>query len=59
MTSSKGPSKWAEFSGDSTLATDISDRLLHKSEILTFDETQDSIWERYRKTLFTNQGVES
>ncbi|EAR68585.1 hypothetical protein B14911_03344 [Bacillus sp. NRRL B-14911] len=37
----------------------ILDRLLHRSEILTFSEEQDSIRMKYRKALFDNQSVES
>ncbi|ALS77281.1 ATP-binding protein [Planococcus kocurii] len=59
LTSNKGPAEWGKFLGDQTLTTAILDRLLHRSEILTFDEKQDSIRMRYRKTLFSNQGVES
>lgn len=59
LTSNKGPGEWGKFLGDQTLTTAILDRLLHRSEILTFDEKQDSIRMRYRKTLFSNQGVES
>lgn len=59
LTSNKGPGEWGKFLGDPTLTTAILDRLLHRSEILTFSEEQDSIRMKYRKTLFTNQGVES
>ncbi|WP_367949442.1 ATP-binding protein [Planococcus sp. CP5-4_UN] len=59
LTSNKGPAEWGKFLGDPTLTTAILDRLLHRSEILTFDETQDSIRMKYRKSLFENPGVES
>ncbi|PIC94656.1 ATP-binding protein, partial [Sporosarcina sp. P26b] len=51
--SNKGPGEWGKFLGDPTLTTAILDRLLHRSEILTFSEEQDSIRMKYRKTLFT------
>ncbi|GAA5464960.1 IS21 family transposase IS643 [Staphylococcus aureus] len=53
LTSNKGPGEWGKFLGDPTLTTAILDRLLHRSEILTFSEEQDSIRMKYRKTLFT------
>lgn len=59
LTSNKGPSEWGKFLGDPTLTTAILDRLLHRSEILTFDKEADSIRMKYRKALFTNQPVES
>jgi DNA replication protein DnaC len=59
LTSNKGPGEWGKFLGDTTLTTAILDRLLHRSEILTFSEEQDSIRMKYRKALFDNQGVES
>lgn len=59
LTSNKGPGEWGKFLGDTTLTTAILDRLLHRSEILTFSEEQDSIRMKYRKALFNNQKVES
>jgi len=41
------------------LTTAILDRLLHRSEIITFDENQDSIRMKYRRALFEEKGVES
>lgn len=55
LTSNKGPGEWGKFLGDSTLTTAILDRLLHRSEILTFNEEQNSIRIKYRKTLFNNK----
>ncbi len=55
LTSNKGPGEWGKFLGDTTLTTAILDRLLHRSEILTFSEEQDSIRMKYRKALFNNQ----
>lgn len=59
LTSNKGPGEWGKFLGDPTLTTAILDRLLHRSEILTFSEDQNSIRMKYRKALFTEQSVES
>jgi DNA replication protein DnaC len=59
LTSNKGPNEWGKFLGDPTLTTAILDRLLHRSEILTFNEKQNSIRMKYRRVLFENQGVES
>lgn len=55
LTSNKGPGEWGKFLGDPTLTTAILDRLLHRSEVLTFSEEQDSIRMKYRKALFDNQ----
>jgi DNA replication protein DnaC len=38
LTSNKGPNEWGKFLGNPTLTTAILDRLLHRSEILVFDE---------------------
>ncbi|WP_347564297.1 IS21-like element helper ATPase IstB [Bacillus sp. MM2020_4] len=59
LTSNKGPGEWGKFLGDTTLTTAILDRLLHRCEILTFSEEQNSIRMKYRKLLFNHQGVES
>ncbi|WP_438311382.1 IS21-like element helper ATPase IstB [Sporosarcina sp. FA9] len=59
LTSNKGPGEWGKFLGDPTLTTAILDRLLHRSEILTFSEDQNSIRMKYRKALFTEQSVGS
>lgn len=59
LTSNKGPNDWGKFLGDPTLTTAILDRLLHRSEILTFSEKQHSIRMKYRKVLFEGQGVDS
>jgi DNA replication protein DnaC len=59
LTSNKGPGEWGKFLGDPTLTTAILDRLLHRSEILTFDKEADSIRMKYRKVLFDVQTVES
>ncbi|MCA0991389.1 IS21-like element helper ATPase IstB [Pseudalkalibacillus hwajinpoensis] len=59
LTSNKGPNEWGKFLGDTTLTTAILDRLLHRSEILTFSEKQHSIRMKYRKVLFESQGVDS
>ncbi|WP_368502777.1 IS21-like element helper ATPase IstB (plasmid) [Alkalihalophilus sp. As8PL] len=59
LTSNKGPGEWGKFLGDPTLTTAILDRLLHRSEVIVFNEAQESIRMKYRKALFDNQGVES
>ena len=59
LTSNKGPSDWGKFLGDPTLTAAILDRLLHRSEVLTFDSEADSIRMKYRKTIFEDQTVES
>lgn len=58
LTSNKGPSEWGKFLGDTTLTTAILDRILHRSEIITFDENQDSIRMKYRRALFKGRSVE-
>lgn len=52
LTSNKGPSEWGKFLGDPTLTTAILDRLLHRSEVLSFDSEADSIRMKYRRTIF-------
>ncbi|MFD1736848.1 IS21-like element helper ATPase IstB [Bacillus salitolerans] len=52
LTSNKGPGEWGKFLGDPTLTTAILDRLLHRSEIITFDKEADSIRMKYRKAIF-------
>jgi DNA replication protein DnaC len=59
LTSNKGPGEWGKFLGDATLPTAILDRLLHRSEILTFDKEADSIRMKYRKVIFDSPTVES
>jgi DNA replication protein DnaC len=59
LTSTKCPGEWGRFLGDTTLTIAILDRLLHRNEILTFSEEQDSIRRLYIKTFFDNQSVES
>ena len=59
LTSNKGPGEWGKFLGDPTLTTAILDRLLHRSEIITFDKEADSIRMKYRKALFQHQTVET
>lgn len=59
LTSNKGPGEWGKFLGDPTLTTAILDRLLHRSEIITFDKAAESIRMKYRKVLFQNPTVES
>lgn len=59
LTSNKGPGEWGKFLGDATLTTAILDRLLHRSEILTFDKEADSIRMKYRKVIFDSPTVES
>lgn len=45
--------------GDTTLTMAILDRLLHRSEIITFDENQDSIRMKYRRMLFEEKVLSS
>lgn len=58
LTSNKGPSEWGKFLGDPTLTTAILDRLLHRSEIITSNEEQNSIRMKYRQALFDKQSVD-
>lgn len=59
LTSNKGPNEWGKFLGDPTLTTVILDRLLHRSEIISFSEEDDSLRMKYRKTLFFEISVQS
>ncbi|NJP38642.1 IS21-like element helper ATPase IstB [Alkalicoccus luteus] len=56
LTSNKGPNEWGKLLGDPTLTTAILDRLLHRSEIITFGDETDSIRMKYRKTIFSEKG---
>ncbi|MBT2584250.1 IS21-like element helper ATPase IstB [Planococcus sp. ISL-109] len=51
LTSNKGPNEWGKFLGDATLTTAILDRLLHRSQIISYSDT-DSLRMKHRKTLF-------
>ena len=53
------PNEWGKFLGDPTLTTVILDRLLHRSEIISFSEEDDSLRMKYRKTLFSEISVQS
>ena len=59
LTSNKGPSEWGKFLGDPTLTTAILDRLLHRSEVITFGEETESIRMKYRRTLFSETSGQS
>jgi len=52
LTSNKGPNEWGKFLGDTSLTTVILDRLLHRSEIVSFGEDEESLRMKYRKTLY-------
>ncbi|WP_411953848.1 IS21-like element helper ATPase IstB [Alkalibacillus sp. S2W] len=52
LTSNKGPGDWGKFLGDSTFTTAILDRLLHRSEVITFSEEAESIRMKYRQSIF-------
>lgn len=52
LTSNKGPNEWGKFLGDTSLTTAILDRLLHRSEVISFGEDEESMRMKYRKTLF-------
>lgn len=58
LTSNKGLAEWGKFLGDITLTTAILNHFLHRSEIITFDENQDSIRMNYRQILFEETSVE-
>ncbi|MGJ9458479.1 ATP-binding protein [Oceanobacillus sp. CF4.6] len=55
LTSNKGPGEWGKFLGDQTLTTAILDRLLHRSEIFTFDKEATSIRMIRKTVLIKNQ----
>lgn len=54
LTSNKGPNEWGRFLGDQTLTAAILDRLLHRSEVISFSEHDDSLRMKHRKTLFSD-----
>ncbi|MEJ9319183.1 ATP-binding protein, partial [Halalkalibacterium halodurans] len=59
LTSNKGPNEWGKFLGDTSLTTAILDRLLHRSEVITFGEDEDSLRMKYRKTIFDEVSAQS
>jgi len=52
LTSNKGPDEWGKFFGDPTFTTAILDRLLHRSEVISYGDDP-SHRMKYRQTLFT------
>jgi len=50
VTSNKGPEDWAELLGDQAIATAILDRLIHRCEIISFND--DSYRMTHRETIF-------
>ncbi|NIK13439.1 ATP-binding protein [Alkalibacillus almallahensis] len=52
LASNKGLGDWGKFLGDSTFTTAILDRLLHRSEVITFSEDAESICMKYRQSIF-------
>ncbi|WP_102336573.1 IS21-like element helper ATPase IstB [Salimicrobium jeotgali] len=50
LTSNKGPEEWGELLGDQGITTAILDRILHRSEVLHFDDKSHRM--KNRKSLF-------
>jgi DNA replication protein DnaC len=51
ITSNKGPDEWSQLIGDPALTTAILDRLLHRCEVIYFND-EHSYRMRNRKTIF-------
>lgn len=51
LTSNKGPDEWGKFLGDPAYTSAILDRLLHRSEIISYGDDPSNRM-KYRKTLF-------
>jgi DNA replication protein DnaC len=52
ITSNKGPEDWAELLGYQAIATAILDRLIHRCEVINFND--DSYRMTHRETIFVN-----
>ncbi|WP_048600874.1 IS21-like element helper ATPase IstB [Rubeoparvulum massiliense] len=57
LTSNKGPEGWGELVGDQGIMTAILDRLLHRVEVIQFDD--DSYRLKHRLTIFERDSVQS
>ncbi len=53
ITSNKGPEEWGELLGDAAITTAILDRIVHKCEIVNFQDN-DSYRLKHRTTIFKN-----
>lgn len=57
LTSNKGPQEWGELLGDPGITTAILDRLLHRAEVIHFNE-DDSYRMRHRSCIFEDKSVQ-
>jgi DNA replication protein DnaC len=56
LTSNRSPKEWTELLGDVGVATAILDRLIHRAEIVHFN---DSIYRmKHRETIFKEESVQ-
>lgn len=56
LTSNKGPEQWGELMGDQGITTAILDRLLHRVEVIQFNNNE-SYRIKHRATIFDEKGV--
>ena len=57
LTSNKGPEEWGLLLGDQGIAMAIFDRLLHRSEVIQFQEESHRL--KYREILFDPKTVQN
>jgi len=57
LTSNKSPDQWTELMGDEGITTAILDRLLHRVEVVKFND--DSYRMKHRVSMFDNESVQS
>lgn len=58
LTSNKGPNEWGELLGDPGLTAAILDRLLHRAEVLHF-QNDDSYQMKHRSSIFMEKSVQN
>lgn len=57
LTSNKGPSEWGELLGDPGITTAILDRLVHRVEVIQFND--DSFRMKHRSSIFGDKSVQN
>ncbi|GAB3053670.1 IS21-like element helper ATPase IstB [Virgibacillus ainsalahensis] len=58
LTSNKGPNEWGELLGDPGITTAILDRLLHRVEVIHF-QNDDSYRMKHRSSIFMEKSVQN
>jgi len=58
LTSNKGPNEWGELLGDTGITTAILDRILHRAEVIHF-QNDDSYRMKHRSSIFMEKSVQN